>query len=115
MVKKLVLIFAVLAIAAAAVAGTLPTGHSNYKITLFRPAVLSGTEFKAGDCVLTLNVVDAKATLTQGKQSVVVPAKIESVDQKFDITAVRLTRDGDKQNIAEIELGGTKTKVTLNP
>ncbi len=114
MVKKLVLIFAVLAIAAA-VAGTLPTGHSNYKITLFRPAVLNGTEFKAGDCVLSLDFVDSKATLTQGRQSVVVPAKIESVDQKFDITAVRLTRDGDKQNIAEIEIGGTKTKVTMNP
>jgi len=77
--------------------------------------VLSGTEFKAGECVLTINVVDSKATLTQNKQSVVVPAKIESVDQKFDTTAVRLTRDGEKQNISEIEIGGTKTKVTLNP
>ncbi|MGP8243461.1 MAG: hypothetical protein ACLQVN_02960 [Bryobacteraceae bacterium] len=114
MLKKLVLIFAVLSIAAA-VAGTLPTGHTNYKITLFRPAVLNGAEFKAGDCVLTLNVVDSKATLTQGKQSVVVPAKIESVDQKYDITAVRLTLLGEKQNISEIEIGGTKTKVTLNP
>jgi hypothetical protein len=114
MVKKLVLIFAVLAIAAA-VAGTLPTGHSNYKVTLFRPALLNGTEFKAGDCVLTLNFVDSKVTLTQGKTSVVAPAKIESVDQKFDVTAVRLNSDGGKQNIGAIEIGGTKTRVTLNP
>jgi hypothetical protein len=114
MVKKFVLIFAVLAIAAA-IAGTLPTGHSNYKITLFRPATLNGAEFKAGDCVLTLNFVDSKITLTQGKQSVVVPAKFESVDQKFDVTAVRLNNDGGKQNISAIEIGGTKTRVTVNP
>jgi len=110
MVKKLVLIFAVLAIAAA-VAGTLPTGHSNYKITLFRPALLNGTEFKAGDCVLTLNFVDSKATFTQGKQSVVVTAKIETADRKFPATTVLFTN----QKLNVIELGGTKTKVTLNP
>jgi hypothetical protein len=114
MVKKLVLILAVLSIAVA-VAGTLPTGHTTYKITLFRPAALNGTDFKAGDCVLSLNAVDSKATLTQGKMSVVVPAKIESVDQKFDTTAVRLTLVQDKQNITEIEIGGTRTKITLNP
>jgi hypothetical protein len=59
--------------------------------------------------------VDSKATFTQGKLSVVVPAKIESVDQKFDATTVQVTRVGDKQNINAIRIGGTKTKVTLNP
>ena len=114
MVKKFVLMIAVLAITAA-VAGTLPTGHANYKVTLFHPALLSGTEFREGECILTVNFVDSKATLTQGKLSVVVPAKIESVDEKFDTTAVRYTRNGEKQIIGTIEIGGTRTKVTLNP
>ena len=114
MARKFILLVAVLTIAAA-VAGSLPTGHTNYKITLFRPATLNGTQFKAGDCVLTLNLVDSKITLTQGKTSVVAPAKIENVDQKFDVTAVRMTGDGGKQSIGAIEIGGTKTRVTLNP
>ena len=110
MVKKLVLIFAVLAIAVV-VAGTLPTGHSNYKITLSQAAVLNGTEFKAGDCVLTLDIVNSKATLKQGKQSVVFSVKVETLDRKFRFTAVQIT----KKNISEIELGGTNTKLTVNP
>ena len=110
MVKKLVLIFAVLAIAVV-VAGTLPTGRSNYTITLAQVVVLNGTQLKAGDCVLTLNFVDSKATFTQGKQSVVVTAKIETADRKFPATTVLFTN----QKLNVIELGGTKTKVTLNP
>jgi hypothetical protein len=110
MVKKLVTIFAVLMIAVV-VAGTLPPAHTVYKISLDRAAVLNGTAFKAGDCVLTLNFVDQKATFTQGKQSVIVPAKFETVDRKFSVTAVGFMN----QRITEIELAGTKTKVTLNP
>ena len=73
--------------------------------------VLNGTQLKAGDCVLTLNFVDSKATFTQGKQSVVVTAKIETADRKFPATTVLFTN----QKLNVIELGGTKTKVTLNP
>lgn len=42
-------------------------------------------------------------------------AKIEPVDSRFDFTAVLNTSNRSKQVVSEIRLGGSKTKVVLNP
>jgi len=110
MAKKLIIAFAILALAAA-FAGTVPGVKTNFKITLAQPSVVNGTEFKAGEC--RLSVGDAKVTLEQGKQSVVVPAKIENVQSKYDTNAIRYVAQNGKQVMSEIRLGGTKTKITL--
>jgi hypothetical protein len=110
MVKKLIVTFAILALAVA-VAGTVSGPRTNFKIVLAQPSVVSGTEFKAGECRLMIG--DSKITLEQGKQSVVVPAKIENVENKYDVTAIRYSAQGEKQIMGEIRLGGTKTKITL--
>lgn len=106
MFKKFVLAFMVLALAAA-FAGTIPSGHS-YHITLVQPAVVNGTQLKPGE--YRLNVMESKITLVNGKESVEVPAKVEAVEKKFDNTAIRYTGNV----IAEIRLGGTKTRIVLN-
>ncbi len=106
MLKKFMLAFAILALAAA-FAGTVPSVHS-YRITLVQTAVVNGTELKPGE--YRLNVDTAKITLVNGKQSVESPAQLESVDQKYDTTAIRYTG----KNIAEIRVGGTKLKILLN-
>jgi len=107
MFKKFVLAFAILALAAA-FAGTVPSVHS-YRITLVQTAVVNGTELKPGE--YRLNVDTSKITLVLGKTSVEAPATIEAVDKKFDNTAIRYTG----RTIAEIRLGGTKTRIVLNP
>jgi hypothetical protein len=107
MFKKFVLAFAILALAAA-FAGTVPSVHS-YRLTLVQPAVVNGTELKPGE--YRLNVDTTKITLVLGKVSVEAPATIEAVERKFDNTAIRYTG----KTIAEIRLGGTKTKIVLNP
>jgi len=112
MYKKIIVAFALLALALG-VAGTVPAARTNFKITLVQPSVVNGTELKAGDCRLTLG--DAKITLVQGKQSVVVPAKIEDGAQKFNNTAIRYTIQGKQQIVSEIHLGGTKTKIVVTP
>jgi hypothetical protein len=112
MFKKLVVAFAVLALAIA-FAGTVPGGKTTFKITLMQPSVVNGTELKAGDCRLSLG--DAKITLVQGKQSVVVAAKIEDATQKFDTTMIRYKTEGQKQIISEIRLGGTTTRIVVTP
>ena len=104
MFKKFVLAFAILALAVASA--------ETYKITLVNPAVVKGTELKAGDYRLTLE--NSKVTIVGGKQSVEVPVKVENVDQKFDSTAIRYTAEGGKSTISEIRLGGTKTKLIFN-
>jgi hypothetical protein len=104
MFKKFVLAFAILALAVASA--------ETYRITLVKPAVVKGTELKAGD--YRLNVENSKVTIVGGKQSVEVAVKVENVDQKFDSTAIRYTVEGDKSTISEIRLGGTKTKLIFN-
>ena len=112
MFKKMLVVFAILALTAA-FAGTVSGGRTNFKITLMQASVVNGTELQPGDCRLTLG--DSKITLVQGKQSVVVPAKIEDAPQKFDTTAIRYKMEGTRQIISEIRLGGTKTRIVVAP
>jgi len=112
MVKKFVVVFAILVLAAMAFAGTVPAAKTSYHITLMQPSVVNGTDLKPGD--YKLNLGDGKITLVQGKISVEAPAKIETVDSKFDSTAVRYKGEGGKQSVAEIRIGGSKTKIVLN-
>ena len=105
MLKRFVLAFAVLALAAASAA--------TYRVTLAQPSVVKGNALKAGD--YRLNVQDDKVTIINGKQSVEVPVKIENVEQKYDSTAIRYSDEGGKTTISEIRLGGTKTKLVFTP
>ena len=106
MLKKLFLAFALFGLAVAN-AGTVPGSHT-YTITLIQPAVVNGTQLKPGE--YRLSVETTKVSITKGKQTVELPdAKVESVDKKFDTTAIRYS--GDK--IAEIRIGGTKTCVVI--
>lgn len=105
MSKKFVLGFLILAVALA-FAGTVPAVHS-YTITLAQPAVVNGTQLKPGDYKLSVSA--DKITLAQGKTSLDVPAKVETQDKKYDDTAVRMVSG----NLAEIRIGGTKTKIVI--
>jgi hypothetical protein len=102
MIQRFVLSLALFAFAANA---------ATYKVTLSQTSTLKGTELKAGE--YKLDVKDAKVTVTSGKTSVDIPAKVESVDQKFETTSVRYLGT-EKPKITEIRIGGTKTKLVFN-
>jgi hypothetical protein len=112
MLKKFVVAFAILALALAT-AGTVPGPGSSYKITLVQPSVVKGNALEAGEYRLNFGV--EKVTIVNGKQSIEVPVKVESVDKKFETTAIRYTEEGGKSSISEIRLGGTKTRLVFNP
>ena len=105
MFKKFVLAFAIFSIGIAGAAST-------YKITLNQPSVVKGNALKAGE--YRLNVEESKVTIASGKESVQVPVQVENNDQKFDTTSVRYTEVGGKQNISEIRIGGTRTKLVFD-
>jgi hypothetical protein len=105
MFKKLVLAFAVLSIAAAGAA-------TSYKITITQAAVVKGNQLKAGD--YRLNVGESNVTIANGKESVQVAVQVENSGQKFDTTAISYTEEAGKQNISEIRIGGTKTRLIFN-
>jgi hypothetical protein len=107
MLNKFLVAFAILALAAA-FAGTVPSVHS-YRITLAQPTMVNGTELKPGEYKLTVDA--AKITLVKGKESVESNVKIETADKKFDDTALRFSGNV----LAEIRLGGTKTRIVLAP
>lgn len=104
MTKKILVTFTTLALAAA-------TAASSYKITLFQPTVVNGTELKAGEYKLTLR--DQKAVITSGKTSVEVNVKSETADAKFNATTVRYQNGDGKYRVQEIRLGGTNTKLVF--
>jgi hypothetical protein len=84
----------------------------NYKITLFQPSVVTGTELKAG--AYRLQVTDQKVVLYDGKKPIDLAAKIETGGQKFSATTVRYSSRDGKAEIAEIRLGGTSTRLIFN-
>ncbi len=109
MIKRLVFLFAVLALAAS-FAGSV--SGVTYKFTLLQPSVVKGTELKAGD--YRLQVVNDTATITGHKLTVDVPVKMETSERKYDSTAIRYVEQDGKPNISEIRFGGTKTKLVIN-
>lgn len=108
--KKLIVLFALLALVAA-IAGTVPALGPSYNVKLLRPSVLKGTALKEGEYRLSLN--KDTATLGNGKVSIEVPVKVETSESKFDTTAIRYTDQDGKSVISEIRVGGTKTKVVF--
>jgi hypothetical protein len=111
MIKKLVLILAIVALVASA--GTVPSGP-RYKVTLTQTSVVQGTELKAGDYQLSL--ADSKLTIIadNGKNPVEVAVKVETDNKKFETTMVRFNTATGKAVISEIRLGGTKTRLLFN-
>ena len=102
--KRFILSFAVLALAAASA--------ETYRVTLHQPSVVKGKELKAGE--YKINVTDQKVVIVNGKNNIEVPAKVENGEQKFSSTTVRYAAEGGKYAISEIRLGGTRTRLVFN-
>jgi hypothetical protein len=105
MVKKVLIVFAVLAL--------MTANAATFKVKLFQPSVVQGQELKPGEYKLDWN--ESKLTIVSGKTSVKTDVKVETGDQKFSSTTVRYANTDGKYSIREIRLGGTKTTLVLNP
>ncbi len=103
--KKFIFAFSTLALAVASAA-------AGYKVTLFQPSVINGTELKPGD--YKIEVKDNKAVVKSGKNVVEADVKMETGDEKYSSTSVRYTTADGKYKVQEIRLGGTKDKIVFN-
>ncbi|PWU05960.1 MAG: hypothetical protein C5B47_08240 [Verrucomicrobia bacterium] len=79
----------------------------SYQVTLYAPGVVNGSELKAGE--YKLQVEGDKAILRQGKVKTEANVKVEDLDKKVSSTTVKYVNG----QIAEIRLGGTKTKLVF--
>ena len=103
--KKIFFGFATLALAVASAA-------ASYKVTLFQPSTINGTELKPGDYKIELK--DNKAVVKGGKSVVEADAKLENGSEKFGTTSVRYTNADGKMKVQEIRLGGTTSKIVFS-
>ncbi len=89
--------------------GTMAFAASNgYKVTLLQDSVIEGKSFKAGD--YKISVENGNAVIKQGKESVQVPAREETVAEKVYATQMRYT---DNSNLQAIAVGGTHTRIVF--
>jgi hypothetical protein len=82
-----------------------------YDLKLYEPAMVGNTELKAGE--YRVQVTDDKAVIKGSKVQKEAAIKIETADSKYNTTTVRLSA-GEKPQIKEIRLGGTKTKLVFS-
>jgi hypothetical protein len=95
-----------LAITALALAGA-----ETYRVKFYQHSVVGGTELKPGEYRVDLN--GEKAVISGGRQSVETTVKVETADSKFNSTSVKYHNGDGKYRLAEIRLGGTKTKLVF--
>jgi hypothetical protein len=103
MVKKIAVSFATLALAVASAA--------THRINLYEPATVAGQELKPG--AYKIEVVDNKAIIKGGKQTVEAAVKVENSNEKYRGTSVRYENAEGKMKVQEIRLGGTNTKLVF--
>jgi hypothetical protein len=90
---------------------SLAYAGSSYHVDLYRTTVVNGTQFKAGECKVELH--DNKLTFKQGKTTAEATVKVETNAQKFPSTTVGYVGEGPGNELQEIRLGGTTTKLVF--
>ena len=109
MTKRSLLLLGVLAILSLPIASA-----KSYNIAFTGPTMVGSEQLPAGAYTLKVEGPNAVFTSVDSNKSVTAPVKIENVDKKYDVTSVETTVKGNAQQIDDIELGGTKTKLDFN-
>jgi hypothetical protein len=83
----------------------------SYDITLTVPAKVGSAQLSAGEYKVTVDGTNVVFTNRDTAKQVSATAKIDTVEKKYDVTAVDTTKNGTEEQINAIELGGSKTKL----
>jgi hypothetical protein len=84
---------------------------ATYKVKILEKVTIAGKDLPAGEYKVEVN--DTTAVIRNGKDSTEVKVKTESTERKYGNTAVRYTIGGGKNNLEEIHIGGTTTKLVF--
>lgn len=102
--KKLIFFSLVLAL-------TVFAASKTFHVTFDTDGWIGATEIKAGEYKVTVD--GDKAVLKSGKKVIEVPAKLETAERNFQVSAVVMKPVGNKQQIQEIQIGETKTRIVF--
>ena len=106
MTNKLPLLLGTIALSTVALAGP-----KSYHIVLPEPMKAGNAELERGDYKVKVEGSTAVFTNTHTRKSQSVPVKVENVDQKYHVTSLDTSKQGDEEQIQAIQLGGSKTKL----
>jgi hypothetical protein len=97
----------------ASFAFTSLAGAATYAFKINDKVTIDGKELKPGD--YKVEVKDNVAVIRNGKDSTEVKVRTENSERKYDTTSVRYSKDGNKNTLEEIHIGGSKTKLVFEP
>ncbi len=87
----------------------LAMAASNYHLKISTPTWVNGNELQPGD--YRVQVQGDKVTIAGENNSIEVPGTVQTGTQKFPATSLRSDDVNGKQQLEEIDFGGTKTSI----
>lgn len=84
---------------------------TKYHVTLTQPAKAGTEQLQAGEYHVVLDESKVLFTHLTSGESVEVPATIQNAEQKHAYTSIRMQRAEGENQILEIKLGGTPTRI----
>ncbi|HTT60561.1 MAG TPA: hypothetical protein VMG35_01920 [Bryobacteraceae bacterium] len=93
-------------------AGMAFASTKSFTVTFFQPAMIGGTEVKAGD--YKCEVQNEKIVLKRGKETTEANVKVETGEGKYPTTTVTYADANGKNKVQEIRVGGTNMKLVLD-
>jgi hypothetical protein len=89
----------------------LAANPNNFKVTLNHPTWVGGKLLKPGE--YKIQVDGTKAMLKGDKESAETAVKMETGDKKYDSTTLNVRSNGDKNQLEDIRVGGSNTKIVF--
>ena len=83
-------------------------GSNTYKVDIIQDSTINGHQVKAGTYKIAIE--NNMAVLKHGKDSIEVPARTEQGTSKYANTQMRYV---ENNNLQEIHVGGTTTKIVF--
>jgi hypothetical protein len=83
----------------------------SYEITLSTITKAGNVQLKPGQYRLKVEGTNATFTDVDTDKTYTTGIKVQSVEKKFDQTKVESTQEGDTNQIKDIELGGSTTRI----
>jgi hypothetical protein len=84
---------------------------TKYHVTLTQASQVGNEQLKAGEYHVVLDESKVVFTHLTSGESVEVPATIQHAEQKHPHTSIRMQRAEGENQILEIKLGGTQTRI----
>jgi hypothetical protein len=82
---------------------------ANYHVTISTPSWVNGNELKPGD--YRVQIEGDKVLITGQRNSIEVPGTVQTSAKKYSDTALHSDNVNGKQQLEEIDFGGTKTSI----